>query len=424
MKLLEVTLRNFLFILFPVLTVWTILLYAFLSNSITANQDEQLKTRKNTLIEFLNQNQDQIDRIQQMDANVDVREVNIVSYSTMVDQFKDTLLSTGISQSPNKYRKLSTRYRNPETNIHYVLTIYDQKVEDTTLLRNLVIGVVIFFFGMLGFLYFFNKLLLNKLWKPFELTLNNLKNFDLQKHDVIKYEPTNIIEFNELNKAVEDLTYKSKKAFESQKHFVENTSHELQTPLAVIKNKIELAFQHPDLSESNVKLLLEINEAANKLSKMNKTLLLLSRIENNQYVEQHDINISSLTRTVLGYFEDKIDAKQLTIHQDIAPIIHVKGNKLMLEILITNLIKNAVYHNIKEGYIEIRVLENMIMIKNSGEEIIDSEEKFFKRYKSGVSKSVSTGLGLSIINKICDTNNYKLNFHFFKSTYLIEVEFS
>ncbi len=423
MKLLEVTLRNFLLILFSVLAVWAILLYAFLSSSITANQDAQLESRKNTLIEFLEQNRDQIGQISQMDRNVELQHVDVVKYSTMVDQYKDTLFSTGISASPIKYRKLTTRYRNPDTNIHYQLSIYDQKVDDNILLRNLVIGVVIFFFGILAFLYFFNKLMLTKIWRPFELTLSKLKNFDLQKHDVIEYEQTGILEFNELNKAVENLTIKSKKAFESQKHFVENTSHEIQTPLAVIKNKIELAFQNPELSENNAKILLEINEAANKLSKMNKTLLLLSRIENNQFVEQHEINISSLTRKTLGYFEDKIDAKRLTIHQDIAPSIQVKGNKLMLEILITNLIKNAVYHNIEDGFIEIRVIENLFLIKNSGEEITNSEENFFKRYKSGVNKSVSTGLGLSIINKICDVNNYKLNFHFFKSTYLMEVEF-
>ena len=424
MKLLEVTLRNFLLILFSVLTVWAILLYIFLSSSITANQDSQLEERKKTLIEFLNQNRDQIGRISQMDTNVGLREVNVLTYSTMLDTFKDTLLSTKVSSNPIKFRQLTTRYRNPDTNSHYQLSIYSQKVDDNILFKNLILGVVLFFFGILIFLYFFNKLMLTKIWKPFELTLSKLKNFDLQKHDIIEYEPTSILEFNELNKAVENLTIKSKKAFESQKHFVENTSHEIQTPLAVIKNKIELAFQNPELTESNIKILLEINEAANKLSKMNKTLLLLSRIENNQYVEQHDVNISSLTRKILGYFEDKIDAKRLIINQDIAPSIHVKGNKLMLEILITNLIKNAVYHNIEDGFIDVRVINNMLVIKNSGEEINNSQENFFKRYNSGIKESSSTGLGLSIINKICDVNNYKLNFHFFKSTYLMEVEFA
>jgi len=423
MKLLEVTLRNFLFILFSVLTVWTILLYVFLSSSISANQDAQLDARKNTLLEFLSQNRDQIASISQMDSNIELREVDLLSYSTMVDKFKDTLFVGGISATPLKYRKLSSRYRNPDSNTHYILTIYDEKVDDTILLRNLILGVILFSIGILTFLYFFNRIMLSKIWKPFELTLSNLKNFDLQTHDIIEYTNTGILEFNELNKAVENLTIKSKKAFESQKHFVENTSHEIQTPLAVIKNKIELAFQNPELSESNTKILLEINEAANKLSKMNKTLLLLSRIENNQYVEQQDINISNLTRNILGYFEDKIDSKNIKILQDISPSILVKGNKLMLEILITNLIKNAVYHNIEDGFIDIRVLDNMFIIKNSGEQIINSEENFFKRYKSGVNKSVSTGLGLSIINKICEVNNYKLNFHFSESTYLMEVEF-
>jgi signal transduction histidine kinase len=406
------------------LAVWAAILYIFLSSSITANQDTQLDSRKNTLIEFLNQNRNQIGQVSQMDQNVALKEIDVLSYSTMIDEFKDTVLISGISTSPIKYRKLTTRYRNPDTNIHYKLSIYDQKVNDKILLKNLVIGVVFFFFGILAFLYFFNKLMLTKIWKPFEETLSRLKDFDLQKHDIIEYKSTKIVEFNELNKAVENLTIKSKKAYESQKHFVENTSHEIQTPLAVIKNKIELAFQNPELSENNAKILLEINEAANKLSKMNKTLLLLSRIENNQYVEQHDVNISSLTRKILGYFEDKIDAKRLKIHQEISPSIQVNGNKLMLEILITNLIKNAVYHNIEDGFIEVHVLEKMFVIKNSGEEITNSEENFFKRYKSGVNKSVSTGLGLSIINKICEVNSYKLNFHFSQSTYLLEVEFS
>ena len=423
MKLLEVTLRNFLVILFSVLTVWAILLYAFLSSSISANQDAQLEARKNTLLEFLDQNRDQISQISQMDKDVELREVDILSYSTSLDQYKDTTLINELSSTPQKYRKLSTRYRNPNTNQHYLLTIYDQKVDDTLLLRNLIIGVIIFFFGILAFLYLFNRIMLAKIWQPFEMTLNKLKNFDLQKHDVIAYEATKIVEFNELNKAVENLTIKSKKAFESQKHFVENTSHEIQTPLAVIKNKIELAFQNPELSESNAKILLEINEAANKLSKMNKTLLLLSRIENNQYVEQSNINISSLTRKILGYFEDKIDAKNLTIQQEIDPGIQVNGNNLMLEILITNLIKNAVYHNIQHGFIEIRIAENLFLIKNSGEKITNSDENFFQRYKSGINKSVSTGLGLSIINKICDVNKYKLNFHFSNSTYLFKVKF-
>jgi two-component system sensor histidine kinase QseC len=424
MNLLEKSTRWFILSLALIALFWMGGFYFFLKYSINRNHDNQLENQKGLLINKYLADRAAIQGFDYLENSFKIEKVDILKYSTFIDKFSDTLLREPYNGKMAPFRQYQTKFRIPQENEHYLLTIYKPKVNDSDLFNSVFIGVIMLLTFTVLILWFLNKRLLSKIWAPFYHTLSQLQDFELTRNASLELQDTDIKEFAELNAAVISLTQKSKRAFESQKHFIENAAHEIQTPLAVIKNKIELAFQNTQLGEKELKILLGINEAANKLSKMNKTLQLISRIENNQYVEKEEIDLSRLIRVNIGFFEDKILTKGIKIIQNIEQDVRLLNNKLMIEILINNLIKNAVYHNIDEGFVQIDLTPNKLVISNSGEKMSDEKVDLLKRYNSGRVKAESTGLGLSIIAKICEVNNFEVKQHFEGNIYQMEVNFA
>ena len=314
--------------------------------------------------------------------------------------------------------------------LHTIIKVYGHNYEvfirepqtETEDLLGLIFFITFFiaaFFILL--LFIINRLLLQKVWKPFQHTLSQIQRFNLSKQNEITIEPTDITEFTELNNAVLSMSGKVYQEYHSLKNFTENASHEMQTPLAILNARLDLLIQNEDLSEKESGQLQEMYEAVNRLARLNKSLLLLTKIENRQYSESDSIQFDQLINKKLLQFADLIKARNLTVETDIQPTI-LKLNHHLADIIINNLISNAIKHNLENGSITISLEQNELMISNTGKLDYVDPDKVFDRFQKGP-ESEGLGLGLAIVKQICDQYNFMIQYSMVDDLHIVRLIF-
>ena len=223
---------------------------------------------------------------------------------------------------------------------------------------------------------------------------------------------SDITEFTELNDAVSIMENRVSQDYDEIKNFTENASHEIQTPLAIIKSKLELLSQSESLKEEQMDTIQSVSEAANRLSKLNQSLILLTKIDNRQFHENEEINLGDLINKHLGNFEELIAAKDITVRKNINRNTGLTMNETLAETLISNLITNAIKHNTDHGFIEILLSKTALSVSNSGAALHSDPAELFERFKKDKVSSESLGLGLSIVKKICEKYGFEIQYKY------------
>jgi signal transduction histidine kinase len=200
------------------------------------------------------------------------------------------------------------------------------------------------------------------------------------------------------------MTSKMSADYKNQKKFTENASHEFQTPLAIIKGKIDVLLQENTLKEEAMTLLIAIEEAASRLSRINKSLLLLSKIENQQYEKTDTVALLPLLEKIKALNEDFILDKKIAFFDEATEELDFKINSELCFILINNLIQNAIRHNVKDGKITITIKNKTLIISNTGVLEALNEVSIFERFEKKSSNVNSIGLGLAIVKEIAEAN--------------------
>jgi signal transduction histidine kinase len=211
--------------------------------------------------------------------------------------------------------------------------------------------------------------------------------------------------------------------YQNLKEFIENISHEIQNPLAIIKSRIDLLQQSETLSKSQANLIQSIQNSSIRLSNLNKSLILLSKIDNNQFSDKEEVDIVENINYHLGNFEDIIKAKKITLQINFGNQIKVMADPNLISIMLLNLLKNSIYHNLPSGNIEIITGLNMLTIRNTGKEPDVNPEDLFKRFTKLSNKPESLGLGLAIVKKICDYYNFTVHYTFSNNNHIISIIF-
>ena len=305
----------------------------------------------------------------------------------------------------------------------YKILIRKSQEETDDLIQLIVIITLGILVILLVTLFLINRFLLNKLWKPFNSTLQQIKQFNLSGKEKVQLEQSDINEFTELNDAVRIMTGRVSRDYDEIKSFTENASHEIQTPLAIIKSKLELLSQSENLKEDQMNSIQSVYEATNRLSKLNQSLILLTKIDNQQFRESEEVNISSLINKHLNNYEELIAAKFISIKKNIEDNVKMNMNEALAEILISNLITNAIKHNIDKGVIEITLTNNHLLISNTGLPLKIDPSELFERFKKDKVSSESLGLGLSIVKKICERYSYGIKYIYSDTLHTITINF-
>ncbi len=269
-------------------------------------------------------------------------------------------------------------------------------------------------------LFFANRFLVQRLWKPFRNTLAAIRNFQLDAPSPIKAEKAAIQEFNELNENISQMTDKVVKDYLLLKNFTDQASHEMQTPLAVINSKLDVLIQDPSLSEKNLRDLQVIYDSVERMSKLGQSLMLLTRIENNQFADREEIDIKDIAEKITKEFLEWTTAKSLSITNEIGRLV-INMNRQLAGTLVANLVVNAIKHTTKGQEISLFSDRKVLTVANPGESALAGEMIFTRFWKSEYSDG--TGLGLAIAKQICDHYGYSLSYEFRDRAHYFSVTF-
>lgn len=415
MKLLNKTSIYYLLFALPVFAICSAVLYYFVSSQIINSLDESLAKEKTTI--ELNLKKGNL--VHDMDNEVSLVPINSKIISDKI-YFSDTLIYDSTEAELLPFRLLKGNVSDGKTN--YAISIRTSHIESDDLIKSILYPVLFLFILLLFGFFLINYYISKKTLKPFYKTLEQLAKYNIAETS-IKFDATSIKEFSELNSTLTLMTEKIHRDYIQQKQFIENASHEIQTPLAVIKSKIELLIQSTSLSENDMQIIQSVYNASNKLSLLNKALLLLSKIENNQFKDVEEINFKTIIEKTLSNFEDMIVLKNIEVKRDYQANIICKMNSVLSDILITNLLQNAIRHNLNGGFISIQIKNNTIIISNSGTALTSQTSELFQRFKKSETSAESVGLGLAIVKEICDTYKIKIEYRCIENVHTITLEF-
>ncbi|PKK37484.1 two-component sensor histidine kinase [Siphonobacter sp. SORGH_AS_0500] len=324
------------------------------------------------------------------------------------ETFKDTLIQDRYSQKMIPFRQLT--FYVPIQRVEHRVTIRKSMIQSYRLIEAITFTMAL----MLGLLllgtYWFQNQLSGRIWQPFYDTLSRIKHFDLTQKQKLQLAQPEIIEFNELNEVLQKMSDKILHDYLNLKEFTENASHELQTPLALINAKVEQLIQAEQLTENQTHWIQTIYEASLRMSRLNQGLLLLAKIENRQFVNQQTIDLSEELTEKLADMEEMVQYKKIQLSVTIESPFMVVLPPVLAESLITNLVSNALRHNVAGGEIRLHSSSDRLCLSNTGHVLLHAPNELFSRFKKEGSSSESLGLGLAIVKEICD--NYGLQIQY------------
>ena len=282
------------------------------------------------------------------------------------------------------------------------------------------ITTVFLFVMIVGGLLFLNRRLSKSVWKPFRETLDQLKTFSLNNQTKIEFSKTDVSEFDELNQSLTKLIEHNVSVYKTQKEFTENASHELQTPLAILKNKLDILLQNQDLTEKQYQIAEEMNRALSRSSRINKNLLLLAKIDNKQF-DSETFHLNEVLNQSLEILQEHFEQKNISVNTEIFDNVKVNGNIGLTEVLINNLIINAIRHTSINGSILIRLSQSEFEVSNSGTDKLNGD-LLFKRFSRFSKDNNGSGLGLAIVQEICKSQNWTINYRFENNNHIFSVK--
>ena len=328
--------------------------------------------------------------------------------------FSDTVLI--VNGSYILYRKLQFSYLKDEQ--YYNVSILKNQSQSDSLIKKIVIMNV--GFAMLFFLimFFVNRHSIKSALSVFYSTIRKLEDFELSKLQTLTLETAEVQEIKKLNEVFEKMATQIYNDFEAQKEYTENVSHELQTPLAIISSKADELMQADNLSKEQMEQLALLLETTNRLSKINQALIFLTKIDNRFYTQGSSFSLNDLIREKLQIFETAIQEKNLKLELDLLDITQIYMNPYLAETLVLNLIKNSIIHNTSGGVLSIHLSDNILSISNSGTPLSFPEKDIFKRFTRSENSKKNLGIGLSIVQRICELYTFKIAY-----TYCSEHQF-
>lgn len=302
---------------------------------------------------------------------------------------------------------------------------YGIKNPDVDLEQDTIVGLFIQSLSFVAILFIAVLVVMRyvpqRLWRPFHDTLARVKDFRIEKGNIPQLSHSGTKEFDELNSTLTNIMADSVRSYQVQKEFTENASHELQTPLAIVQSKLDNLLQDPQLTERQATEILQIYQEIRHTSRLSRNLLLLSKIENNQYSTMKRLNVADKIASILPQL--KSIAGDINIRTDFSDSqLTIDCNETLLESLTNNLVVNAVRHNKEGGFICITVADGSMMVANpSDEPELDPKRVFSRFYRTKSQKG--NGLGLAIVKSICDYHHWQVTYKYESGQHLFVVRF-
>lgn len=383
-----------------ILAIWALLFYAFIAEEVYDNVDDGLKNQKIKIIReayidstILQTNEFGVNQFRVLPTD-DIDLKNTFSKAKIYMEYEDDL---------EPYRILKTSFYGPDGQ-SYSLEVRTSTIEEDEFLGNLFLALIALYFMIVLTIYVVNNLVLKKALHPFKKILEGLQAYKFgEKHTMPEIE-IEVEEFDVLNTKIKEMIARNEEIYKQQKNFIENAAHELQTPIAIAENQLELFLDDERLHEDQLEKLSETKAVLHRMAVLNKSLLTLSKIENQQYVKIENLIINDIVKETLSKYQELTDFKNIKIALIENGSFGIEANHDLMTILFSNLIGNAIRYNVKNGDIRIEINDSEFIISNPSELPPHDSNQIFNRFYKHSTSTKSTGLGLSIVKSIL--NNY------------------
>lgn len=394
-----------------------IVYYVLLSKVLVHEVDEALEKYEKQVHKYVSKNDS-------LPIFKNFEEVQVAYHVT--DRYREKEISQAVIYNHDDRKAETFRqivFSQRVNGVWYEVTVA-KPLEGTKLLtRTLVYSTLVILLLMIGISVLLNRLILKRLWNPFYVSMNEMRGFKLgnQKEHVLPQ--TDIEEFAMMNDILSQAINGAKDEYRILKEFTENASHEIQTPLAIIRSKLDLIIQDESLSEGQSESLKSAFNAVSRLSKLNQSLLLLAKIENQQFTLVELINLKDKVEEKLRQFNEFWAGNHIRINVDLNSA-GIMANPELIDILLNNLLSNAGRHNTEGGEIWINLTAGKLEIANTAkEESLDTKRLFGRFYKES-QHSKSNGLGLSIVKQICDHSGLSVKYVFADQQHIFTFEWT
>lgn len=419
MKLFTIASRLYILSIVAVFTIGGLLAYFIMKSIIDTEFNEKLIAEKEQLIYELHTYQDLKDTYYlNIGDRINLQEMT--NQKGIKQSISDTIMYDPFERKQLPFRTLtfSDRFQNK----NYKVTITKSLLPNQDLVRGISEIFLIMFGSLMISLLVLNRIISKKIWSPFFKLKDQVQAFNLSRPDMVVLEDSEVSEFQVLKEAVEAMMQQTLRDYQNLKEYTENTSHEIQTPLAIIKNKTELLLQEK-LTKNQMSEVGKIYEAATRLSKLKEGLALLTKIENNQFIKQESIDVRQFIERKLNNLQELIDIRKIKVTTKFFSALVIMMNYDLAYLLITNLLSNAIKHNIKGGNINIVLRQNVLTVSNTGVDPGVSTNELFERFKRSSTGSDSTGLGLAIVKRIVDFCKLDITYTYAVGKHSVILEF-
>ena len=421
MKLFHRVIMTLALGLLPVMALWSVLFYYSMVNEINDETDDVLGDYAELIMRRAltgkplpapNNGSNNSYSVTPVDAQYLANNPAIVFY--------DETVYIPEKEETEPARVLRTVFCDAEGQ-YYEIKVATPTFERTDLLETvayhiagLYIVLMLTIFVVVSLVYYYNMRPLYRLLEWFDKYRPGVKNTTVP-------DDSSVVEFRKLSRAAQRAVERAEYYFEQQKQFIGNASHELQTPLAIIGTRIEWLVNNTPLDEKQLEELLKIQRSLARLVRLNRTLLLLSKIENGQFPESTDTDLASIIRESAETYGDIYGDRNIVCEVNLPGSFIMHMNESLASTLLNNLLKNSYLHNLQDGKVQVTASGRAITIANSGKQPLDASQIFERFYHEG--NPESTGLGLALVSSICRYYDIKVGYSFNDNMHAFTLEF-
>lgn len=420
MKLFHLVLWRISLALIVVLTVWAGFFYMAVVEEVNDEVDDTLEDYSEGLIIRALSGEDMPTASNGSNNQYYLYEVS-ESYAASHPQitYRDEMVFITEKSETEPARVLITIFRT-EDERYMELVVYTPTIEKLDLLRAILGWIIFLYVLLLLIILSINIWVFRKNMKPLYVLLKWLDSSQLGKKNEPLENSTKITEFRKLNAATMAFAERGEKLFEQQKTFIGNASHEMQTPLAICRNRLEMLMEDETLTEHQLNELIKTHQTLENLTRMNRSLLLLCKIENGQFADTRSVCLNDILTHYLDDYKEVYAYRNITVTVTTDSSFCVEMNDSLVSVLVTNLLKNSFVHNIDGGFIYIKITANTFEISNTGEKPLD-RERIFERFYQGQKKEGSTGLGLALVDSICKANHLTIDYTYVENRHIFTI---
>lgn len=420
MKLFHLVLWRISLALVVVLSLWAGFFYLKIVDEVNDEVDDSLEDYSESLIIRALSGEDMPMASNGSNNQYYLYEVS-ASYAMAHPQitYRDEMVFITEKDETEPARVLMTIFRTDDDR-YMELVVYTPTIEKLDLLRAILGWIVFLYVVLLLIILLINVWVFRKNMKPLYALLKWLDSYQLGNKNAPLENTTHVTEFRRLNTAAIAYAERSEKLFEQQKLFIGNASHEMQTPLAICRNRLEMLMEDENLTEHQLNELVKTHQTLENLTRMNRSLLLLCKIENGQFTDVHAVCLNEILNRYLEDYKEVYAYRNISVTVEEISSFCVPMNDSLVSVLVTNLLKNAFVHNVDGGFIHIKINSDAFEISNTGEKALDGE-RIFERFYQGQKKEGSTGLGLALVDSICKSNHLRVVYTYVEGKHVFTV---